>query len=77
MINHSINLETELKLLLKEICDDSDYIQGVLGLVSRIEHKRKMIYFIKNSKAKPTPDEISFYALILDEENGPSDEYIE
>lgn len=70
-------LADTLESMLRNICSDNDYIRGIMTLLSQDKHKKKMISFINNSKNNLTPDEISYYALILDKENGPSDEYVE
>ncbi len=68
-------LSKKLECMLKNICDDTDYVRGIMILLRKDKHKSKMIDFIRRSKTKPTPDEVSYYALILDKENGSADEY--
>ena len=70
-------LSNKLEHMLKNICDDNDYVRGVMILLHQDKHKEKMIDFIKNAKIKPTANEVYYYALILDKENGPADEYVD
>lgn len=67
-------LADTLKSMLRDICDDDDYINGIMLLLRQDKHKKKMISFINKAKRKPTPDDVHYYAFILDDENGPSDE---
>lgn len=55
----------KLEPILREVCDDPDYLLGIKTLLPTEENKQEMLEAIDKGFVRKDADEISLYALAI------------